>query len=88
MNVDVNVDAGADVNAAEAVRRMPGLALARDTGEGRFVNIRGLDADLNGTTFGGVRLPPTNVASPLSGGRAVAFDSIPAGLMISQPCLV
>jgi TonB-dependent receptor len=70
-----------DVNAAEAVRRMPGIALESDTGEGRFVNIRGLDADLNGTTFGGVRLPPTNVASPLSGGRAVAFDSIPAGLI-------
>lgn len=70
-----------DVNAGEAVRRVPGISLETDTGEGRFVNIRGLDADLNGATFGGVRLPPTNVASPLSGGRAVAFDSIPAGLI-------
>ncbi|WP_266160282.1 TonB-dependent receptor [Dyella silvatica] len=70
-----------DVNAAEAVRRVPGISLESDTGEGRFVNIRGLDADLNGTTFGGVRLPPTNVASPQGGGRAVAFDSIPTGLI-------
>ena len=70
-----------DVNAAEAVRRVPGISLETDTGEGRFVNIRGLDADLNGTTFGGVRLPPTNAASPSGAGRAVAFDSIPAGLI-------
>jgi TonB-dependent receptor len=70
-----------DVNAAEAVSRVPGISLETDTGEGRFVNIRGLDADLNGTTFGGVRIPPTNTASPSGAGRAVAFDSIPAGLI-------
>jgi len=70
-----------DVNAGEAVRRVPGVSLESDTGEGRFVNIRGLDADLTGTTFGGVRLPPTNTASPFGGGRAVAFDSIPAGII-------
>lgn len=70
-----------DVNAAEAVSRVPGISLETDTGEGRFVNIRGMDADLNGTTFGGVRIPPTNTASPSGAGRAVAFDSIPAGLI-------
>lgn len=72
-----------DVNAAEAVRRLPGIALETDTGEGRYVNIRGLDADLNSTTFGGVRLPPTNIATPLGGGRAVAMDAIPAGVISS-----
>lgn len=70
-----------DVNAGEAVRRLPGVSLETDTGEGRFVNIRGLDADLNSTTFDGVRMMPTNVATPSGGGRAVAFDSIPAGLV-------
>ena len=70
-----------DVNAGEAVRRLPGVSLETDTGEGRFVNIRGLDADLNATTFGGVRLLPTNPASAQGGGRAVAFDAIPAGLI-------
>src|ERR1700692_760707 len=70
-----------DVNAGEAVRRLPGISLETDTGEGRFVNIRGLDADLTTTTFGGVRLPPTNTASPFNGGRAVAFDTIPAGVI-------
>jgi TonB-dependent receptor len=45
------------------------------------VNIRGLDSDLNSTTFGGLRLPPSNNASPFGGGRAVALDAIPTGLV-------
>jgi TonB-dependent receptor len=70
-----------DVNIAESVRRMPGISLETDTGEGRFINIRGIDADLNSTTFGGLRLPPSNNASPFGGGRAVALDAIPTGLV-------
>ena len=48
-----------DVNTAEAVRRIPGISMETDEGEGRYVNIRGLDADLNSTTFGGLRLRRT-----------------------------
>jgi TonB-dependent receptor len=70
-----------DVTTAEAVRRIPGISLETDEGEGRYVNIRGLDADLNSTTFGGLRLPPTNNASPQGGYRAVTLDSIPIGLV-------
>jgi len=70
-----------EVSAAEAVRRVPGISAENDTGEARFINIRGLNSDLNGTTFAGVRMLPTNPASPLGGGRAVAFDVIPAGLI-------
>jgi TonB-dependent receptor len=70
-----------DVSVAEAVRRIPGISLESDEGEGRYVNCRGLDADLNSTTFGGLRLPPTNNASPFGGYRAVTLDSIPIGLV-------
>ena len=70
-----------DVNTAEAVRRVPGISLETDTGEGRYINIRGIDSDLNSTTFGGLRLPPSNNASPFGGGRAVALDAIPTGLV-------
>jgi len=70
-----------DVSVAEAVRRIPGISLETDEGEGRYVNCRGLDADLNSTTFGGLRLPPTNNASPFGGYRAVTLDSIPIGLV-------
>jgi len=70
-----------DISVAEAVRRIPGISLETDEGEGRYVNCRGLDADLNSTTFGGLRLPPTNNASPFGGYRAVTLDSIPIGLV-------
>ncbi len=70
-----------DISVAEAVRRIPGVSLETDEGEGRYINCRGLDADLNSTTFGGLRLPPTNNASPFGGYRAVTLDSIPTGLV-------
>jgi outer membrane receptor for ferrienterochelin and colicin len=40
-----------DVNTAEAIRRVPGISLETDTGEGRYINIRGLDADLTNTAL-------------------------------------
>ncbi len=70
-----------DVSLAEAVRRVPGISMETDEGEGRYVNIRGFDSDLNSTTFDGLRLMPTNNASPFGGYRAVALDSIPSGLI-------
>lgn len=70
-----------DFNAAEALGRIPGVSLSSDTGEGRFVNIRGLDANLNGATYGGVVLLNTNPGGTAAGGggRAVEFDTIPLG---------
>jgi TonB-dependent receptor len=70
-----------DINTAEALQRIPGISLETDSGEGRFVHIRGLDADLNGTSYGGVRLPASNPSSPSGGGRAVAFDTFPTGII-------
>ncbi len=70
-----------DYNAAEALGRMPGVSLSTDTGEGRFVNIRGIDANLNGATYGGVVLLNTFAAGTAASGsgRAVEFDTIPTG---------
>ncbi len=70
-----------DVNAAEALSRVPGVALSIDTGEGRFVNIRGLDGNLNGATFGGVVLLNTQPGGTYfnAAGRAVEFDTVPIG---------
>lgn len=70
-----------DYNAAEALGRMPGISLSTDTGEGRFVNIRGIDANLNGATYGGVVLLNTFAAGTAASGsgRAVEFDTIPTG---------
>src|SRR5665213_26429 len=70
-----------DFNAAEALGRMPGISISTDTGEGRFVNIRGIDGNLAGATFGGVPLLNTNPGGTYfgGGGRAVEFDTIPVG---------
>ena len=70
-----------DVNLAEALQRIPGISLETDSGEGRFINIRGMDADLNGTTYDGVRLTASNASSPQGGARAVAFDAFPPGIV-------
>lgn len=70
-----------DVNAAEALGRISGVAISIDTGEGRYVNIRGLDGNLNGSTFGGATLLNTQPGLTYfnSTGRAVEFDTIPIG---------
>jgi hypothetical protein len=70
-----------DFNAAESLGRMPGISLSSDTGEGRFVQIRGIDANLDGATYGGVPLLNTNPGGTAAGGggRAVEFDTIPTG---------
>ena len=70
-----------DFNAAESLGRIPGVSLVIDTGEGRFVSIRGIDGNLNGTTFGGVTLLNTNPGGTYftGGGRAVELDTIPIG---------
>ncbi len=70
-----------DANAAEALQRLPGIQMESDSGAGRFVNIRGMDADLNGTTYDGVRLMANNPASPQGGARAVALDAFPGGIL-------
>ena len=69
-----------DFNSAEALSRIPGISLSSDTGEGRFVNIRGIDGNLNGATYGGVVLLNTNPGGTIFGsGREVEFDTIPTG---------
>jgi TonB-dependent Receptor Plug Domain len=42
-----------DINMAEALQRVPGISLETDSGEGRFINIRGLDSNLNASTYAG-----------------------------------
>lgn len=70
-----------DVNSAEALSRMPGVSLSIDTSEGRYVNIRGLDGNFNGATFGGVVLLNTSPSYTYfnAAGRAVEFDTVPIG---------
>jgi TonB-dependent receptor len=70
-----------DFNAAESLGRLPGISLSTDTGEGRFINIRGIDGNLDGATFGGVPMLNTFPGGTYfgGGGRAVEFDTVPTG---------
>jgi TonB-dependent receptor len=65
-----------DGNAAEAVRRLPGVFAEIDQGEGRYVVVRGIDSNLNNVTIDGQA-----VGSPQGEGRAVALDAVPADLI-------
>ena len=42
-----------DTTAAEAIRRLSGISIENDQGEGRYVTIRGLSSDLNSIAVNG-----------------------------------
>lgn len=67
-----------DQNAAESLRRVAGVNVLNDQGEGRFVAVRGLSADLNAASINGARVP-----APEADVRSVALDVIPAELIES-----
>lgn len=67
-----------DQNVAESLRRLPGVNVLNDQGEGRFVSVRGLDPDLVSTSLNGVRLP-----APESDVRSVALDVISSDVIES-----
>lgn len=67
-----------DQNVAESLRRLPGINILNDQGEGRFVSVRGLDPELNASSLNGVRLP-----APESDVRSVALDVISSDIIES-----
>ena len=64
-----------DQNVAEALRRLGGVTVENDQGEGRYVVIRGMDPDLNATSINGVR---ATAAEPR---RALQLDVIPSDVL-------
>jgi TonB-dependent receptor len=70
-----------DVNIADAFARMPGVSLVSDSGEGQFIDIRGLDADLNGTTFDGIHLTANDQGSPSGNERSPDLAVFPSGVV-------
>ena len=69
-----------DFNAAEALRRIPGISVQRevDAGEGRYISIRGLDSGLNNTQINGM-----NAAQPEKENRRVPLDMIQTSALSS-----
>jgi TonB-dependent receptor len=62
-----------DMNAAEAMQRIPGITLQRDQGEGRFIQLRGTPPELTSFNVNGEQIP-----SPEGGVRYVGMDVIAA----------
>lgn len=69
-----------DLNAAESLRRMPGVSVQREVvaGEGRYVSIRGLDSGLNNTQINGM-----NAAQPEKESRRVPLDMVQTSALSS-----
>lgn len=65
-----------DQNAAEALDRLPGISIARDQGEGRFVIVRGINPHLNSASVDNVAM-----AAPDADTRAVLLDVLPMNVM-------
>ena len=64
-----------DQNVAEALRRLSGISVENDQGEGRYVVIRGMNPDLNTTSINGIR------SSSAEKRRALQLDVIPSDVL-------
>jgi TonB-dependent receptor len=65
-----------DLNVAEALQRLPGVAIRREAGEGRNITVRGLGPDFNLTRVNGMEGLGTSGGTDSSGGanRSRQFD--------------
>jgi TonB-dependent receptor len=73
-----------DLNLAEAIQRVPGVAIVREGGEGRQLSLRGLDASFTQVTLNGMEVPASTGGLDSSGGinrgRSFDFNVFPAEL--------
>lgn len=70
-----------DRNVADALSRLPGISIVADNGEGRFVTIRGAEANLNAVTLNGATIAAPGVDG--RSGRSMPLDVISSS-QISQ----
>lgn len=65
-----------DRNVAEVLDRVPGVGVLYDQGEGRYVSVRGVPAELNGYTVNGFE-----IGNPDASTRALPLDVISGQLL-------
>lgn len=65
-----------DLNLAESLQRVPGVAITREGGEGRNITVRGLGPGFSATTLNGMEVPSGTGGLDSSGGvnRGRSFD--------------
>jgi len=73
-----------DLNLAEAVQRLPGVAIVREGGEGRQLSVRGLGAEFSQVTLNGMEVPASagglDSGGGINRGRSFDFNVFPAEL--------
>lgn len=65
-----------DPNVAESLQRVAGIAISRDQGEGRYINIRGAPQAFTAVSVDGVTVPAVD-----PGTRAVDLDTLPSDIV-------
>ncbi len=65
-----------NANVADAIGRLPSVSLERDEGEGKYVQVRGLEPRFTSVSVNGVRIPSTE-----SGVRQIKLDGYPSDLL-------
>jgi len=65
-----------NANVADAIGRLPSVSLERDEGEGKYVQVRGLESRYTSVTINGVRVP-----SAEAGVRQIKLDAYPSDLV-------
>ncbi len=67
-----------DLNIAESIQRVPGVAIGREGGEGRNITLRGLGPSFTRTTLNGMEVPAstdgTDSGGGVNGGRGFDFN--------------
>ncbi|WP_448212968.1 TonB-dependent receptor [Colwellia sp. MEBiC06753] len=67
-----------DLNIAESIQRVPGVAISREGGEGRQITLRGLGPAFTRTTLNGMEIPAstdgTDSGGGVNGGRSFDFN--------------
>ncbi len=67
-----------DFNVADAFRRAPGVNTIADEDEGRYIALRGLNADFTFVTLDGGSLASLDLGGDFGGGRRVLLETIPS----------
>ncbi len=65
-----------DINAAEAIGRLPGVSINRNNGEAQSINIRGFGSSYTAVTLNGIKMAETG-----SGSRTVNLSNISPDLL-------
>ncbi len=70
-----------DSNVAEALRRLPGIAVQNDLGEPEFISVRGTGPKFSAVSLNGDRLPSVGDPTESRDNRAVSLHSVPTDLI-------